>query len=145
MGFIMYDTKIKMLIEEALDIRKNAYAPYSKFMVGAALLTVNGKVYTGTNVENSSYPVGICAERNVLSYAVSQGERGFEMLAVVGGKFNENPLDLKQYCYPCGMCRQFISELCGDDFSIIIARNLSDYKSITMGELLPKAFENLKQ
>ncbi|MDD6488373.1 MAG: cytidine deaminase [Clostridia bacterium] len=126
------------LIEQALDVRKNAYAPYSKFYVGAALLADSGIIYTGANAENSAYPVGICAERSAFAQALSVGERSFQMLAIVGGKINEYPL--KNYCSPCGMCRQFISEFCDEDFTIILAKSIDDYKIFRLSELLPYSF-----
>lgn len=133
--------KIKKLILKALQIRKNAYAPYSKFYVGAALMTKNGKIYTGTNVENSSYPVGTCAERNAFAQAVSNNERNFETLVIVGGKSDENSDNLKDYCPPCGMCRQFISEFCNENFQIILAKSTEDYKLYKLSELLPFSFD----
>lgn len=138
--------KVKNLIAKALEIRKNAYAPYSDFYVGAVVLTESGKVYTGTNIENSSYPVGLCAERTAFSKAISEGERKFELLVIVGGKSDENSDKLENYCSPCGMCRQFISEFCTANFTIILAKSTGDYKVYTMSELLPLAFDvnNLK-
>ena len=88
---------ISELIEKALEAREKAYAPYSKFKVGAAVLTAGGKIYTGCNVENASYPVGICAERVAMSKAVADGETEFTVIAIVGSGEN--------YCMPCGMCR----------------------------------------
>ncbi|MBQ5561948.1 MAG: cytidine deaminase [Clostridia bacterium] len=127
---------INELIEKAFEARENAYAPYSKFKVGAALLTANGKIYTGCNVENASYPVGICAERVAMSKAVAEGERKFVVIAIVG--------DGSSYCYPCGMCRQFMSEFCSEDFEIISVKSADDYKIIKMGELLPYTFNLFK-
>ena len=91
------------LVAQALRFRENAYAPYSHFAVGAALLGRSGRVYGGVNVENASYPVGICAERAAIARAVADGERDFEALAVVA--------DSPGVCVPCGMCRQMIAEL----------------------------------
>jgi len=127
---------INELIEKAFEARENAYAPYSKFKVGAALLTANGKIYTGCNVENASYPVGICAERVAMSKAVADGEIKFSSIAVVGSS--------SSYCYPCGMCRQFMSEFCGEDFEIISLKSADDYKIIKMSELLPYTFDLCK-
>lgn len=127
---------IEKLIEKAFEARENAYAPYSKFKVGAALLTANGKIYTGCNVENASYPVGICAERVAMSKAVADGEIKFSAIAVVGSS--------SSYCYPCGMCRQFMSEFCGEDFEIISLKSADDYKIIKMSELLPYTFDLCK-
>ena len=118
------------LIEVAKAYRERAYAAYSHFKVGAAVLTKDGKVFGGCNIENASYPVGICAERTAISKAVSEGERDIVALAVVG--------DTPGPCSPCGMCRQFISE-----FKIpkIIMANLKGVrKTVTLEELLPYAF-----
>lgn len=124
---------MKELIEKALEAREKAYAPYSKFRVGTALLTANGKIYTGCNVENASYPVGICAERVAISKAVADGEMDFSVIAVVGSGEN--------YCMPCGMCRQFMAEFCKEDFEIIVAKSIDEYEIIKMGELLPYTFK----
>lgn len=126
------------LISEALEARKNSYAPYSHFAVGAALLAEDGSIFTGVNVENSSYPVGICAERAAFSAAVSSGKRKFTALALAGGKEGSQPYD---YCMPCGMCRQVMSEFCGDDFIVISARSENDCKTFKLKELLPYSFE----
>ena len=127
---------INELVEKALEAREKAYAPYSKFKVGTALLTANGKIYTGCNVENASYPVGICAERVAVSKAVADGEKKFIVIAVVGSGEN--------YCMPCGMCRQFMAEFCKEDFEIIVAKSVDDYKIMKMGELLPYTFDLCK-
>ena len=127
---------ISELIEKALEAREKAYAPYSKFKVGAAVLTAGGKIYTGCNVENASYPVGICAERVAMSKAVADGEREFTVIAIVGSGEN--------YCMPCGMCRQFMAEFCKEDFEIIVAKSVDDYKIMKMGELLPYTFDLCK-
>ena len=127
---------ISELIEKALEAREKAYAPYSKFKVGAAVLTAGGKIYTGCNVENASYPVGICAERVAISKAVADGETEFTVIAIVGSGEN--------YCMPCGMCRQFMAEFCKEDFEIIVAKSVDDYKIMKMGELLPYTFDLCK-
>ncbi len=127
---------ISELIEKALEAREKAYAPYSKFKVGAAVLTAGGKIYTGCNVENASYPVGICAERVAMSKAVADGETEFTVIAIVGSGEN--------YCTPCGMCRQFMAEFCKEDFEIIVAKSVDDYKIMKMGELLPYTFDLCK-
>lgn len=118
------------LVQKAIEYRKNSYSPYSHFAVGAAVLTKSGKVFGGCNIENASYPVGICAERTAISKAVSEGERDIVALSVVG--------DTPGPCSPCGMCRQFISE-----FKIpkIIMANLKGVrKTVTLEELLPFGF-----
>ena len=128
---------MRELIEKALEARKKAYAPYSKFKVGAALLTKDGKIYTGCNVENVSYPVGICAERVAVSKAVADGERDFSAIAIVGSGID--------YCMPCGMCRQFMAEFCRGDFDVIIAKSIDDHKIIKMSELLPHTFKMINE
>ena len=118
------------LVQKAIEYREHSYSPYSHFAVGAAVLTKSGKVFGGCNIENASYPVGICAERTAIVKAVSEGERDIVALAVVG--------DTLGPCSPCGMCRQFIAE-----FKIpkIIMANLKDArKTVTLAELLPYAF-----
>ena len=124
---------INELIGKALEAREKAYAPYSKFKVGAAVLTAGGKIYTGCNVENASYPVGICAERVAISKAVADGETEFIVIAIVGSGEN--------YCMPCGMCRQFMAEFCKEDFEIIVAKSVDDYKIMKIGEILPYTFD----
>ena len=127
---------ISELIEKALEAREKAYAPYSKFKVGVAVLTAGGKIYTGCNVENASYPVGICAERVAISKAVADGETQFIVIAIVGSGEN--------FCMPCGMCRQFMAEFCKEDFEIIVAKSVDDYKIMKMGEILPYTFDLCK-
>ncbi len=121
------------LINAAFAASENAWAPYSGFKVGAALLCSDGTVYTGCNIENSSLGVTICAERVALSKAVSDGRRkGFIMLAVAA--------DSETYCMPCGLCRQFISEF-SSDIEILSARGDGRYTSYRLSQLLPHPFE----
>ncbi len=129
---------ILRLTEAALNVRKNSYAPYSGFYVGAALLAKSGMIYTGVNCENSSYPVGICAERTAFSSALTAGEREFAAIAVAGGKDMKGPED---FCYPCGMCRQFMAEYCKGEFEIIIAKSRDEYRIYRLDNLLPYIFE----
>ena len=118
------------LIARAAAARARAYAPYSGFAVGAALLTESGNVYEGVNVENASYPVGICAERTAIASAITAGERDFEALAIIA--------DSPEPCAPCGMCRQMLMEF---PINRIILSNLSGAVHImTPAELLPYAF-----
>ncbi len=125
------------LVQAALEARENAYAPYSHYLVGAALLGAGGEIVTGCNVENSSYGATCCAERTAVFRAVSQGERSFLGLAVAGGLEGCAPQD---YAFPCGVCRQVLSEFCGPDFPVIVAKSVSDYQVFSLGELLPDSF-----
>lgn len=125
------------LIRKALEARKNAYVPYSHYTVGAALLTAEGKIYTGCNVENASYGVTNCAERTAFFKAVSEGERDFSAIAVTGGMEGQEPQD---YAYPCGICRQVMQEFGRDDFRIIVAKSVEEYQEYRLDELLPFGF-----
>lgn len=127
----------KELIEAALDARAFAYSPYSGFSVGAALLTKSGRIYTGCNVESVSFTPTCCAERVAFFKAVSEGERDFVAIAIVGGRTNGSALDI---CSPCGVCRQVIAEFCGEDFQIILADSSGNSKTYTPSELLPLSF-----
>ena len=124
------------LIKNAVKARENSYAPYSKYKVGAALLTKSGKVYLGCNVENASYTPTICAERNAFFKAISEGEREFEMIAIVGGKEGE---ELSTNCTPCGVCRQVMTEFCSKDFLVILGTP-EKYKAYRLEELMPYSF-----
>lgn len=126
----------RKLMEEAFAARKSAYAPYSQFTVGAALLTESGKVYRGCNVENSAYPAGNCAERTAFFKAVSEGERKFEAIAVAGGPAGEDSV----FCPPCGICRQVMAEFCSPDFSVILTGKAGRTRRYTLEELLPWSF-----
>ena len=125
----------KELMVAANEARKFAYTPYSHFKVGAALLTKSGKLYTGCNIENSSYTPTVCAERTAVFKAGSEGESDFAVIAVVGGK-EENPLE---FCSPCGVCRQVLAEFCGEDFRILLG-NPEKFQSYTVDEILPFSF-----
>lgn len=122
---------IKSLIEKAIEARERAYVPYSNFKVGAALLSKNGNVYTGCNIESASYTPTICAERTAISKAVSEGDREIEAIAVIG--------EIDNYTYPCGVCRQVIREF-GKDATLIIAKNKDEYKTYKLKDLLPHSF-----
>ena len=132
---------IEELIGKALSMRERSYCPYSGFSVGAALLTGEGKIYGGCNIENASYSVTLCAERTAIAKAVSEGERNFTAIAIAGGK--DTVPD--GYSFPCGTCRQYMREFCGNSFIVIVARSAQDYKIFTLRELLPNSFgpENL--
>ncbi len=125
------------LIADALAARRGAYAPYSHYQVGAALLTLEGQVYQGCNIENASYGAANCAERTAFFKAVSEGHRDFAAIAVTGGMEGEEPAD---YAYPCGICRQVMKEFTGDDFIIIVAKSIEEYRAYTLAELLPWGF-----
>lgn len=131
------DKEISDLIHTAFSVRKLSYSPYSRFAVGSALLCNSGEIYSGCNIENSSYPVGICAERTAISKAISSSKRDFKAIAIVGGLVNNSNLE---YCPPCGMCRQFLSEFCDKDFVVILAKSLNEYKLIGFDDILPFPF-----
>lgn len=124
------------LCKLAIEAKKRSYAPYSGFCVGAALLTASDKVYLGCNIENASYTPTVCAERTALFKAVSEGEREFTMLAIVGGKGAE----IDAAVPPCGVCRQVLAEFCSQDFPILLVKSETEYEECTLGELLPRAF-----
>lgn len=128
----------KQLIDLAVSAMEKAYAPYSKYKVGAALLTAGGKVFTGCNVENASYGATVCAERTALFKAVSEGEKEFKMLAVAGGKEGK----IIGAFPPCGVCRQVLAEFCSEDFTVLAVTGYDSYKRYTLKELLPFAFTN---
>ena len=126
------------LVQAAFRAAGNAYAPYSGYRVGAALLTADGTVYTGCNVENASYPLGNCAERTAVFKAVSDAKRDFTALAVAALPPEGVALD---YCTPCGACRQVLAEFCGEEFPVYCARRPEEYRQFTLGELLPHSFK----
>lgn len=131
----------KKLIEEMIDLAIRqldfSYAPYSGFKVGATLLTKSGKFYTGCNIENASYTPTNCAERTAFFKAVSEGEKEFEVICIVGGKDGI----LTEYASPCGVCRQVMMEFCNPDaFQIILATSREQYEIFTLKELLPLGF-----
>lgn len=130
---------ITNLLENALSARNDAYCPYSNYSVGAALLCKDGRIIKGCNIENASFGAGICAERTALYKAVSDGYKEFEAIAVCGGKIGEAPTG---YAFPCGICRQALSEFCDADFNVIVAKSVEDYKIYTLSELLPESFDS---
>ena len=119
------------LYAKAKEMLPRAYAPFSKFRVGAALLTKEGEVYTGCNVENSSFGATICAERTAFVKAISEGESEFEAIAIVCEE---------REAWPCGICRQFMKEFCDDDFKIITGDDEESLRVYTMEEILPEGF-----
>ena len=125
----------KALVEAAIGAMKNAYAPYSHFHVGAALLDADGKIWTGCNIENASYPATICAERSALSAAVSAGVREFAAIAIVGGPSGV----ITDLCTPCGICRQVLNEFCSSELLVYLG-HADGINVLTLGELLPHSF-----
>ena len=125
----------KLLIERAKAAQKNSYAPYSSFNVGAALLTKDGKIYTGCNIENASYGATICAERIAFGNAINDSGRDFEAIAIVGGK----GLTSECEAIPCGACLQVMSEFCDGDFEIVLCEG-EKIKVYKLSELLPHRF-----
>lgn len=133
------------LIAEAIEARRKSYSPYSRYQVGAALLTTDGRIVTGCNIENAAYGPSNCAERTAFFKAVSDGLRAFSAIAIVGSPEGEA---LTQYAYPCGVCRQVMMEFCEpESFQIIVAKSQEDYRVMTLAELLPEGFgpENLRE
>jgi len=125
---------LQLLAEKAVTAKALAYAPYSNFRVGAALLTKEGDIYTGCNVESAAFSPTCCAERTALVKAVSDGKLDFAAIAVSGGPTGGD------YCYPCGVCRQMLYEFGGDDLQVVVAKSGTDYKVHTLQELLPHGF-----
>ena len=123
------------LISLAVEAMGKAYAPYSGFQVGAALLCSDGTVFTGCNIENAAYSPTNCAERTAIFKAVSEGRKDFTAIAICGGKGGK----ITGLCTPCGVCRQVLSEFCKVDFPIYLAHN-DGYKALTLGDLLPFSF-----
>lgn len=125
------------LIQAALKARKNSYSPYSGYKVGAAVLASSGIIYTGANIENASYPAGICAERSAIFKAASEGERKIDAIVVCGGKGEE----CDDFAYPCGVCRQVMREFANPaEFIVIVAKSEEVYEEYRLEELLPKSF-----
>lgn len=135
----MTDKELYNLAKEAM---KNSYSPYSGCKVGAALLASNGKIFTGTNVENAAFGPTVCAERVAVFKAVSEGERNFSKIAVVGGKGGV----IDGIFAPCGVCRQVLREFCDDDFTLLLGETPDSFKAVTLKDLLPLSFspENVK-
>lgn len=126
----------EVLISYAKKAMGNAYAPYSGFSVGAALLTTEGEIFTGCNVENASYGASICAERCAILKAVSEGYTSFEKIAIVSSCNN--------LTYPCGICRQFLSEFMDEDSVIVLVNDKDEIKEYTLGYLIPDSFNFTK-
>lgn len=137
--------QIQSLIQEANKARQYAYAPYSKFAVGAALLGEmtgeNLRIYTGCNVENAAFTPGNCAERTAICKAVSEGCRKFYAIAIVAGIVGTDGLNQTNYTSPCGVCRQVLREFVDpNEFVVIMAKSEEDYKVMTLEQLLPESF-----
>lgn len=126
----------KELLQLAIEVMENSYSPYSDCKVGAALLCKNGKVFTGTNIENAAFGPTVCAERVAVFKAVSEGEKEFSKIAVVGGK---NGI-INGIFAPCGVCRQVLREFCEDDFVFLLGESYDSFKTVTLKELLPLSF-----
>ena len=127
----------KKLMETAIEYRKRSYSPYSHFQVGAALLTKDGEIIGGCNIENAAYTPTNCAERTALFKAVSEGKKEFTAIAIVGGKA-DGPLE---FCSPCGVCRQALVEFCDPkEFIVYLGTGVDDYKGYLLEELLPYSF-----
>lgn len=124
------------VIQAALDARKKAYAPYSHYAVGAALVTKEGKLFTGCNIENASYGASNCAERTAFFKAISEGEQEFTAIAIAGGAEET----IQEYAYPCGICRQVMQEFCQPNFKILVVKDLDQVMEYTLQQLLPFGF-----
>ena len=125
------------LVQMAIDAMQSAYAPYSGYKVGAALLCADGRVYQGCNIENAAYGPTVCAERTAFFNAITDGKRDFSAIAVCGGKDGV----IEGYFPPCGVCRQVMREFCGDDFKIYAVKP-EGYEELTLAQLLPYSFSN---
>ena len=126
----------KELYNLAIRAMEQSYSPYSDCKVGAALLCKNGRVFTGTNIENAAFGPTVCAERVAVFKAISEDERAFEKIAVVGGK---NGI-INGIFAPCGVCRQVLREFCEDDFELLLGETEDDFKKVTLKDLLPLSF-----
>ena len=126
----------KRMLVAAVAAMNKSYSPYSDFKVGAALLSKSGKIYLGCNIENAAYSETVCAERTALFEAVKSGDLEFECICIVGGKHGK----ITDYCFPCGACRQVLSEFCSKSFRIILF-NGSEFKELTLMDLLPYSFK----
>lgn len=133
----MDERTIKKMIKTAMEQIRFSYAPYSDFKVGASLLSENGDIFTGCNIENAAYSPTNCAERTAFFKAVSQGVRDFQAICIVGGKSG----NVTEHITPCGVCRQVMMEFCNPEtFQIILATDEEHYRILTLKELLPLGF-----
>ena len=132
----MNQETLTRLVNAAMQAREKSYAPYSGFSVGAALLTDDGVVYTGANIENAAHTPTVCAERTAFFTAIHNGARRFSAIAVVGGPTQK---EIDSFCPPCGVCRQVMSEFCNGDFKILLCDG-KQTKTLTLDQLLPERF-----
>ena len=132
----METDQLEMMIKMALAVRKKAYAPYSKFHVGACVEANDGSLYAGCNIENAGYTATICAERAAIFKAVSEGKRNFKRIVIVGGYDK-----VKDFCPPCGVCLQVMSEFCDADFKVLVVTGENTFEEYTLAELLPASFK----
>ena len=129
---------VRDLISNAIEAREKAYCPYSEYAVGAALLAKDGRTYHGCNIENAAYGPSNCAERTAIFKAVSEGQKQFKAIAIVGSPKGKK---IDQFAFPCGVCRQVMMEFCDpESFIIIVAKSETDYKVFALKELLPEGF-----
>lgn len=131
--------KYEELVNAAKKASRKAYTPYSHFQVGAALLDINNKIWTGCNIESASYTPTNCAERTAIFKAVSEGIKEFKAIAIVGRDESHEELTVSVTA-PCGVCRQVLAEFCGSDFEIVLANNGDEIEIWTMDEILPLSF-----
>jgi len=132
----MENINYQELAQAAINAKAMSYSPYSQFQVGAALLTKDGKIYTGCNIESAAFSPTNCAERTAIFKAVSEGDKEFLAIAIAGSPKDTEP----DYCYPCGVCRQVIKEFAADDLTVIVVKTAEDYRIHNLGELLPHGF-----
>ena len=127
------------LVELAFEAKKRSYSPYSHFGVGAALITKDGKVYQGCNIENAAFTPTNCAERTAFFKAISEGDTEFDAIAIAGGPTDGRSYD--SFCSPCGVCLQVMMEFCNPDtFDVILTKSPEEYQTVKLNELLPKGF-----
>ncbi len=128
------ESEVRRLLQAAFEVRKNSYAPYSNYPVGAAVLTENGDIFTGCNVENVSYPAGLCAERNAIGSAIAAGQRKMQAIAIIGST--------ETYTMPCGICRQVMAEF--HIPYVICGKSQNNYQIYGIKDLLPYRFDSLE-
>lgn len=130
------------LIKKALEAREKSYSPYSKFKVGACLLSKDGEIFLGCNIENITFTPTVCAERTAFFKAISSGVTEFSKIAIVGGK----TLPLENFSFPCGVCRQVMLEFCDlEEFKVIVAKNEEEYVEYKLSEIIPMSFSPKNQ